>query len=140
MTKARYAMNPQSERPTIASHGWTLASAEERAKAFPDTFCIPARLQREALRPGHGAKLLFDIETREAGEVIDRGIDRMWVIVRARIEGGYVGVLDSDPGAAENLRLTMGDTIFFNPEHIAEIACPPASYIHSKYGAEFLRS
>jgi hypothetical protein len=66
----------------IASDGWELISAEDRNVAAPETFHIPAREKRESLAPGDAAKLLFDIETREEGRVVDRGVDRMWVIVR----------------------------------------------------------
>jgi len=61
----------------------------------------------------------------------------MWVIVKARIEGGYIGVLDNDPGTAENLQLREGDVITFGPEHIAEISTPPREYVIEKYGASF---
>lgn len=61
----------------------------------------------------------------------------MWVIVKARIEGGYIGVLDNDPGAAENLRLHEGDNIVFGPEHIADIGTPPREYVIKKYGESF---
>ena len=61
----------------------------------------------------------------------------MWVIVQSRTEEGYVGVLDSDPGAAENLRLREGDTIVFGPEHVADIGSPRRDYIVEKFGASF---
>jgi uncharacterized protein YegJ (DUF2314 family) len=61
----------------------------------------------------------------------------MWVIVKARNERGYIGVLDSDPGAAENLRLREGDSVTFRPEHIADIATPEHQYVIKKYGASF---
>ena len=121
----------------IAGDGWELISAEDRTVAHPETFKIPAREKRESLAPGDAAKLLFDIETREEGRVVDRGVDRMWVIVEARTERGYIGVLDSDPGAAENLRLREGDSVTFGPEHIADIATPPRQYVIKKYGASF---
>jgi hypothetical protein len=89
------------------------------------------------LSPGDGAKLLFDIETREHGHAIDRGVDRMWVVIKSKTEDGYVGVLDNNPGAAENLRLREGDTIVFGPEHIANIDGPPRNYIVEKFGASF---
>jgi hypothetical protein len=122
---------------TIASDGWELISAEDRNAAHPETFQIPGREKRESLAPGDGAKLLFDIETREQGRVVDRGVDRMWVIVKARTERGYIGVLDSDPGTAENLRLREGDSITFGPEHIIDISTPPREYVIKKYGASF---
>jgi hypothetical protein len=77
----------------IARDGWELVSAEDRNAGHPETFQIPSREKRESLAPGDGAKLLFDIETREHGRIVDRGVDRMWVIVKARTEHGYIGVL-----------------------------------------------
>ena len=121
---------------TLDNQGWGLISAEDRNAAYPDTFQIPARVKRESLAPGDGAKLLFDIETREGGCVVDRGVDRMWIIVKARTEL-YIGVLDSDPGTAENLLLRQGDSTTFGPEHIAEIDTPPRKYVINKYGASF---
>ena len=121
----------------IARDGWQLISAEDRNAAHPEMFKIPAREKRERLVPGDGAKLLFDIETRVNGRVVDRGVDRMWVIVKARTEGGYIGVLDNSPGTAENLRLSEGDNIAFGPEHVAEISTPPRDYVMRRYGASF---
>ena len=121
----------------LDNDGWELISAEDRNATHPDTFQIPARGKRESLAPGDAAKLLFDIETREEGRVVDRRVDRMWVIVKGRAEGGYIGVLDSNPGAAENLRLREGDNITFGPEHITEIGSPPREYVMKKYGASF---
>src|SRR4051812_951799 len=102
-------------------NGWKLISAEDRNATYPDTFQIPGREKRESLVTGDAAKLLFDIETREEGRVVDRGVDRMWVIIKGRTEGGYIGVLDSNCGTAENLHLKEGDNITFGPEHIVEI-------------------
>jgi hypothetical protein len=121
----------------LDNDGWELISAEDRNATHPDTFQIPAREKRESLAPGDAAKLLFDIETREEGRVVDRGVDRMWVIIKSRTEGGYIGVLDSNPGTAENLRLQEGDNITFGPEHITEIGSPPRDYVIKKYGASF---
>ena len=121
----------------LDNDGWKLVSAEDRNAEHPNTFQIPARDKRESLAPGDAAKLLFDIESREEGRVLDRGVDRMWVIVKTRTERGYIGVLDNDPGTAENLRLREGDSITFGPEHVAEIGTPPRQYVIKKYGASF---
>ena len=123
--------------PKKDGHGWTLVSVEGRYADHPDTFEIPSQDERSSLLPGDGAKLLFDIETRENGRVIDRGVDRMWVIVRSRREGRYLGVLDSDPGTGDGLVLHAGDEIVFGPEHVAAIDRPPREYIVEKYGADF---
>jgi hypothetical protein len=114
-----------------------LVSAEERHAAHPETFQIPSKTGRETLVPGAAAKLLFHIETREAGRAIDRGVDRMWVIVRAVTPEGYVGVLDNDPGESQGLNLREGDVIAFGPEHVAAIDYPSKDYVVGKYGLSF---
>ena len=63
----------------------------------------------------------------------------MWVIVKERTETGYVGVLDSDPGYAENLDLLTGTDVEFGPEHVVNIDRPPPDYIEAKYGPSFLK-
>jgi hypothetical protein len=130
-------MSEPISSPTIPKNGWTLLSAEERALAYPGRFQIPDLTVRRSLSPGDAAKLLFDIETRENGFVIDRGVDRMWVIVKARTEFGYLGILDSDPGVTENLTLRPGDLIVFGSEHVIDTGRPPHDYIVGKYGASF---
>jgi hypothetical protein len=130
-------MSEPINSPTIPKNGWTLLSAEERALAYPGRFQIPDLTVRRSLSPGDAAKLLFDIETRENGFVIDRGVDRMWVIVKARTEFGYLGILDSDPGVTENLTLRPGDLIVFGSEHVIDTGRPPHDYIVGKYGASF---
>ena len=123
--------------PSIDDDGWCLISAVDRHKAAPKSFEIPSEAERSQLQPGSGAQLLFDIETRENGAVIDRGVDRMWVIVRYVLDAGYVGVLDSDPGKAENLRLRPGDSIEFAAEHVCKIDSPPRAFVLEKYGSDF---
>jgi len=123
--------------PSIERDGWTLVSGEERHTLHPETFPIPGRSQRESLSPGDAAQLLFDIETREGGGVVDRGVDRMWVIVKRRQGEGYCGVLDSDPGEADGLPLRPGVEVTFLPEHVISIERPPEAYVLEKYGADF---
>jgi hypothetical protein len=123
--------------PTIEADGWALLSAEDRAAVAPREFIIPPRFQRAGLQAGDAAKLIFDIEMRIDGHVIDRGSERMWVIVKSREADGYTGVLDNDPGLAENLSLHEGELIVFGPEHICEISTPPRSYVVDKYGPSF---
>ena len=123
--------------PTIERDGWTLLSGEERHDLFPEKFRIPGRSERESLSPGDAAQLLFDIETKEGGLVIDRGVDRMWVIVKRRTGDIYSGILDSDPGQAEGLSLRPGTEVTFRPEHVIAIARPPDGYVLEKYGQNF---
>ena len=126
--------------PTIEKDGWTLLSAEERSIAAPDMFSIPTPNMRGSLQPGDAAKLLFDIETRINGKVVDRGSERMWVLVRSKSADGYVGVLDNDPGVADNLNLRAGDVIVFGSKHVCDISTPPRDYIIEKYGSAFFEN
>jgi hypothetical protein len=123
---------------TIQQDGWALQSAEARHRESPATFEIPAAESRAALRRGDAAKLLFDIETREGGIVVDRGVDRMWVIV-TEVDGPlYVGVLDSDPGMADGLELRPGSEVLFRAEHVCGIDRPPDDYLVARFGPSFL--
>ena len=122
---------------SIEKDGWALQSGEERHVRSAESFAIPSRAERESLHPGDAVKLLFDIETREAGRVIDRGVDRMWVIVKRTTGTVYVGVLDNDPGAADGLALRRGMEILFGPEHVVEIARPPEGYVLERFGPGF---
>jgi hypothetical protein len=122
---------------TIERDGWTILSGEKRHALHPETFWIPDRAAREGLSPGDAVQLLFDIETRDAGRVVDRGVDRLWVIVKRRVGDQYYGVLDSDPGHAERLSLRPGVEVIFAPEHVIAIQRPPEGYVQAKYGARF---
>jgi hypothetical protein len=128
---------PCLEFATIEKDGWTLLSGEARQARNPATFEIPSRACRESLCVGDAAKLLFDIETRESGRVIDRGVDRMWVIVKKRIGDLYVGLLDNDPGISEGVTLHSGSAVLSGPEHVVAIERPAKDYVIRKFGADF---
>ena len=125
---------------TIERDGWTILSGERRHALHPETFWIPDRAAREGLFPGDAVQLLFDIETQDAGRVVDRGVDRLWVIVKRRVGDQYYGVLDSDPGRAESLSLRPGVEVIFAPEHVIAIERPPEGYVQAKYGARFFET
>ena len=121
---------------------WVPLSAEERHARQPSTFTLPDAAVREGLTPGMAAQLLFDIETRQGGKVIDRGVDRMWVIALPPREGQtsrHLGILDSDPGRADKLRLRKGDIIPFRPEHVCRVDRPPRAFLLEAHGALFER-
>ncbi len=121
----------------IEKNGWDLRSAVDRHRSFPDTFHIPSEHARTSLQRGDAAKILVDIETKENGEIVDRGTHRMWVIVIAVLDDGYTGVLDSDPGSSENLNLSHRDVITFNAEHICQIDQPPKDFLLQEYAQYF---
>ena len=81
---------------------------------------------------------MFRIEARgEHG--LERGVERMWVIIKRRLPGLYVGVLDSEPQSIEPdpRFLVRGMEVVFGPEHIIDISEPSREYIEEHHGASF---
>lgn len=107
--------------PELQIDGWCLESGDAYHAAAPNTFWIPDRISRETLQPGDLAKLIFRISIDDPDEPI--ALERMWVLVRERIEGvGYLGILDNDPSAvAENEEFWSGVELPFAPHHIINI-------------------
>ena len=65
------------ELPQIDENGWCVLNGEELALSHPLTFQIPSLVEREGLRPGDHAKLVFRFRTFD-NEFED---ERMWVLV-----------------------------------------------------------
>ena len=100
--------------------GWCLDDGEARSLEAPGTFWIPAREDRERLGPGDLVKLIFRIAVDSAAAPV--AVERMWVRVRERVEGGYRGILANDPSAlARNDELWSGVEIPFEPRHVIDI-------------------
>lgn len=85
-------------------------------RAYPKTFEIPPRSQRESLRAGDLATLLFEV-VHPTGD--DPGAERMWVMVQQDIGGRYVGTLDNVPQAITTI--AADDPVEFGPEHVIQI-------------------
>ena len=81
---------------------YTLVNAEDRAAQFPH---IPTRSDRERLRTGDYAKVVFD-----------NGAE-LWVHVTLNIAGALCGRLVNEP----MVDLNYGATIHFRPEHVVDI-------------------
>lgn len=111
---------------------WELRSAEEVHNRNQESFRIPARHDRQNLKIGQAAKLIFDIEgTNEDGTIKLQG-ERIWVITAERYDGFYIGILDGQPVSVEvsdKTYLCFGAEIPFLPEHIIDIAEPPEDYV-----------
>ena len=116
---------------TLEHDGWQLRSALESQRNFPTTFLIPSLDKRKNLHRGHAAKLIFDIEAKEQDGSLTVGGERMWVIVAERVGEFYIGILDNEPSIepGPETYLSFGSEIPFSPEHVIEIAEPPAAYI-----------
>ncbi|MBO9557758.1 MAG: hypothetical protein J7515_04115, partial [Caulobacter sp.] len=87
--------------PSLDIHGWTLESGEQRNADTPETFWIPDRKDREALRLGHGVKLIFLIQVEEEDGSYSIDTERMWVVVTESFGGGYLGLLDNEPACLD---------------------------------------
>jgi hypothetical protein len=87
-----------------------LDNVETRNATHPDTFEIPTRAAREALRPGNLAKVIITDED---------DAERFWVKVTQNIPGGrYVGTIQNHLICFE---VPLGEPIEFGPEHVADI-------------------
>ena len=88
--------------------------------------------QRQNLKRGQAARLIFDIESvDENDQVIIQG-ERMWIVVAEKIGAYYIGILDNQPASFEptdNTYLCFGAEIPFLPEHVIDIADPPQEYV-----------
>ena len=93
---------------------YTLDNGAETHREFPDTFEIPSQAERESLRPGDLAKLMFRIEFDDEAHV-----ERMWVQVAEVKPEFYVGVLDNDPDCTEEIRIGM--RVEFHADHVIQI-------------------
>src|SRR2546429_645708 len=80
---------------------WELRSAEEAPREHPDPFRIPPFAQRQSLKRGDAAKLIFEIEGYEDDGSVGVTGERIWVIVAERVGDAYIGILDSQPACLE---------------------------------------
>jgi uncharacterized protein YegJ (DUF2314 family) len=106
--------------PDFKRDGWCLEDGEAYHAAAPATFWLPDRQRRESLQPGDLAKLIFRISVDNADENV--AVERMWVLVRERTPGGYLGVLDNEPDTiAENDEFWLGTELPFSAKHVINV-------------------
>ena len=106
---------------------FVLISAEERAAQYPDTFEIGTRSQREQLKVGMLAKLIFaqPWESDATRQYTERAWVKITSVATAEVNGQkavtYVGVtVDEILGDIE-----VGTKVLFGPEHVCEWDVPP---------------
>ncbi|MCW7552674.1 hypothetical protein NX722_08455 [Endozoicomonas gorgoniicola] len=112
---------------------WQLRNGEECHKEHPETFWIPSLEERQNLKVGDAAKVIFEIECEtEDGEIIIEG-ERGYLIVSEVIEDKYIGILDFQPLCIDkeddDVYLQFGAEIPFSTEHVIDIDRPPEDYI-----------
>ena len=93
---------------------YTLDDGAATHREFPDTFWIPPQEQRESLKPGDLAKLIFRIEV--GGEA---HVERMWVQVTEVRPEFYVGELGNNPFCTDEIR--SGQKVEFHADHVIDI-------------------
>lgn len=101
---------------TDADRAFRLASAVERNREEPDDFLIPSRVERESLKRGWLAKLIFEpgVDAHE-----DESAERMFVEITQVLKDGYVGRLVNDPMSLS--APTYGDLIEFGPDNVIDL-------------------
>jgi hypothetical protein len=103
---------------SIVPAEWGLLDAEAQHEAFPDTFPIPTRSEREALRTGDMVKLVFVLDPPPPS---GPNAERMWVEVRsAQADGSFDGWLTNQPVVIATLEPSA--LVAFGPQHVAGIA------------------
>jgi uncharacterized protein YegJ (DUF2314 family) len=105
--------------PNFEDDGWRLLDGEQHHREATKTFWIPDLELRKLLDVGDLAKLMFEITLNAEGET---AVERMWVIIRERIPGGYIGMLDNEPGIAENDQFWVGSELPFEYRHIIDVS------------------
>jgi hypothetical protein len=111
---------------SIDDDSWELESAEARHAESPETFWIPPASERDQLKPGQGAKLLFLIDVEDDAGNVDRCCERMWVYVTERVGQFYTGRLQNQPECTDSMR--PGMQVVFLAEHVADVSDIPADY------------
>jgi hypothetical protein len=105
--------------PDFDTDGWCLEDGEARHAEAPKTFSIPDLAVRRILQPGDFAQLIFRIAVRGQEH---EAVERMWVIVRERMAGGYVGMLNNEPSSiSENDEFWLGTEVPFEYRHIIKV-------------------
>lgn len=104
---------------SLDADGWMIDDGEAAHAATPETYWIPAQSERESLQPGDLVKIRFYIRAPDdSGTLVDYG-ERMWVRVKALLDGWYLGELDNDPYCTDAIRAGM--ELWFQPRHVIDI-------------------
>lgn len=90
-------------------HRATLMSGLESHRKYPESFEVPSDEDKELLRPGDSAKLMWSV-MRMPGE-------RMWVRITHRAGDHLVGTLENDPVFVFK---EYGDTVKFHIDDIID--------------------
>lgn len=135
-------MSNNWETPLLANiteDFWELRSGEKSHEENPEKFWIPTQNERDSLKKGMAARLIFDVETKdENGKILTNG-ERMWVIVLSKKNDYYLGILSNEPASVEpdTSYLKLGSKLWFKAEHVIDIDTPPKEYLIEEFPDEF---
>ena len=101
---------------------YVLEDGEERNRQYPDTFEIPSKEERQNLKAGQIVKLMFRITADGETQT-----ERMWVVVKGKEKGGYLGILDNDPECTQKMK--SGVEVRFEPRHVISIYASSAEFV-----------
>ena len=123
----------------IADDFWELRSGEKSHEENSEKFWIPSKLERNSLKNGMAARLIFDIETEDDNGKIQTSGERMWVIVLSKKNDYYLGILSNEPASfkLDSGYLKLGSKLWFKAEHIIDIDTPPKEYLIQEFPDEF---
>ncbi len=107
-----------------SADGWELDDAEVRQRNAPDLYSIPPLEERLDVQVGERVALHFYFRGRDQHGVYIQS-ERLRLTVRAASPFGYVGILDETP--ASSILLHKGDSVSFEPRHIAGIYWNPGT-------------
>ncbi|MGI8757217.1 MAG: immunity protein Imm33 domain-containing protein [Acidimicrobiales bacterium] len=107
-----------TQTESVVPPDWGLLDAEAQHEAFPDTFPIPTKAERQALRTGDMVKLVFVVDPPPPS---GPNAERMWIEVRsAHRDGSYEGWLTNQPVVVTSLEPSA--LVGFEACHVAGIA------------------
>jgi hypothetical protein len=122
--------------PTLDRDYWGLVSGESRHSEYRDSFRIPPLSERQTLKVGQAAKLIFEIETENERGEFERGCERMWVVVSDIATPYFIGRLTNTPASVDedsDFYLKQDVEVPFLPEHVTDIDQPPEAFLNALF-------
>ena len=104
--------------PDFERDGFYLENAVMRAKLWPQDFVIPSEDERHRVHARQTVKMDFTFALESQPKEGDE-TERMWVVVKERVDDHWIGVLDNDPRFHDAIE--SGHEFHFHPDHIVAI-------------------
>ena len=125
--------------PSLEKDYWALVPGEARHTESPDSFWIPPLSERQSLKVGQAAKLIFEIESENEEGKVEKVCERMWVVVSEIDSPYYIGRLTNQPATFdenEEFYLQLDAEVPFLPEHVIDIDQPPEEFLRALFSEQ----